>query len=122
VKGSEVKGEVTGEATVVVVAATVVEAAAVVVGALAEVGGAVGATLVAPVVPGGEVVLPPSPPSLQAANAAATVPARNPRRVSRVGLPSSIADLQIAVSWPDGCASGASKYLSRIVRTRSRQS
>jgi hypothetical protein len=78
---------------VVVVVARVDVEPPVVEGA-ALLGGVVGGTVVAPVVPGGEVLDAPSPLSLHAARAAAIVPARNPRRVSRVGLLSSIADLQ----------------------------
>jgi hypothetical protein len=74
----------------VVVAADVDGGTAVVVGAIVvEDGG--------PVVSGApEVVVEAacSSPSLHAARAAAIVPARNPRRVSRVGLLSSIADLR----------------------------
>ena len=79
-----------GAIVLVVVAGDVVGGTAVVVGVVVVVDGG-------SVVPGApEVVVEEvcSLPSLQAASAAATVPARNPRRVSRVGLLSSIADLR----------------------------
>lgn len=78
---------------VVLVAVVVDDGGVVVVAGVVVVGASV-----PPVVAGDVVDAPSDPLSLHAANAAAIVPARNPRRVSRTG--SSTFDLQVTMPSP----------------------